>query len=261
MRVMTNYSGTDPYKTCETCVVKDWCGRRCGKVALPNDYALNPECSGYIMLEQAIKLSGIPKEYRYANLSTYNISPENEIQRGIVEVLLDNPVKLVKTGTNVALFNYNTGTGKTFTACAIANEFIIKACTNPDWFDFENPMALYVNYGDWANEIRAAHQRHKPELYDEMYMNIDRMKEVPLLILDDIGSGRITDVIRDLTYDIINKRKEEQKATIYTSNLVDEMMRQDDALGQRIMSRVMFNTTAINLVGRDRRKNCVTSEK
>ncbi|MNP78055.1 Primosomal protein DnaI [compost metagenome] len=87
-----------------------------------------------------------------------------------------------------------------------------------------------------------------------MYNNIDKMKEVPLLVLDDIGSGRITDVIRDLTYDVIDKRKEEQRSTIYTSNLVDSILKQQESnLGEVIVSRIMYNAVHIGLGGRDRR--------
>lgn len=245
--------GTDPYKTCECCMVKKWCSRRNGTAALPNNYKLNPECSGFIMLEQAFKLSGIPKEYRHAIKSTYTFEPDNESQRDKVEYLLENPVDIITSGTNVTLFHNNKGTGKTYTACSIANEFIFKTCMNPKWFDYENPLALYVKFGDWSNEIRKAHQVQDSALFEQMYSNIDKMKEVPLLVLDDIGSGRITDVIRDLTYDVIDNRKENQRSTIYTSNFVDSILKQGSNLGEVIVSRIMYNAVHIGLGGRDRR--------
>lgn len=248
---MTNTK--EPYKTCDICSVKDWCGRRNGTSALPKDYALNPQCTGYVMLEQAIKLSKIPTEYRNANLHSFNVDSDNEVHFPRIKHILSKPIEFVRTGMNVALFHNNKGTGKTYTACAIANQFIYKACVNPELFDYENPLALYVKFGDWSNEIRKAHQVQDSVLYEEMYNNIDKMKEVPLLVLDDIGSGRITDVIRDLTYDVIDKRKEEQRSTIYTSNLVDSILKQESNLGEVIVSRIMYNAVHIGLGGRDRR--------
>ncbi len=57
----------EPYVTCTQCVVRDWCQRRNGTTPLPQDYTINPECSGYILLNQALKLSQIPLEYQNAN--------------------------------------------------------------------------------------------------------------------------------------------------------------------------------------------------
>lgn len=243
----------DPYDTCEVCVVKEWCGRRSGKVPLPANYAFNPECSGFIMLERALELSGIPPEYRNANLNTFMIDDDNREHSKTLIATMQYPVEMVESGVNIALFHHNKGTGKTFAACAIANEYIYKTCMNPNLFDFENPLAMYVEFGDWSNEIRRAHQVGDPELYDRMYNRIDKMKDVPLLILDDIGSGRITDVIRDLTYDVINRRKVQQLSTIYTSNFVDATLRGDSYLGEMIVSRMLYNTRVILLGGRDRR--------
>lgn len=245
--------GNDPYKTCDGCVVKDWCDRRNGTKPLPNRYELNSECGGYIMLERAIELSNLPREYRNANLRSFDVDSDNDTQYPMIELYLKNAVDAVKNGVNIAFIHHNKGTGKSFSACALTNEFIYKTCTNPEWFDYENPVALYVKFGDWCNEIRRAHQEQRPEAFELMYSKIDQMKKVPLLVLDDIGSGRITDVIRDLTYDVIDKRKEEQKSTIYTSNFVDSILSQDDRLGEIIVSRMMYRTIVIDLGGRDRR--------
>lgn len=245
--------GVNPYETCKTCVVREWCGRRSGKVPLPSNYAVNPECSGYIMLERALELSEIPPEYRLASLNTFTIDADNKDQSKKLIAFMQYPVETVEGGENICLFHRNKGTGKTFSACAIANEYIYKACMDPNKFDFENPLALYVEFGDWSNEIRRAHQVHDSTLYEQMYSRIDKMKEVPLLILDDIGSGRITDVIRDLTYDVINRRKVQQLSTIYTSNFVDATLRGEGYLGEMIVSRMLYNSTAILLGGKDRR--------
>ncbi|MDN9010710.1 ATP-binding protein [Brevibacillus laterosporus] len=244
---------TAPYKTCGTCVVEQWCKRRDGSMALPKDYQYNCECNGYVMLEQAIKLSKIPLEYQRANLRSFKVDVDNEAHYPRIRYILSDPVEFVKSGMNVTLFHNNKGTGKTFTACAIANEYIYKTCLNPALFDFENPIALYVKFGDWSNEIRHAHQVGDSVLFEQMYNNIKQMKNVPLLIMDDIGSGRITDVIRDLTYDVIDKRKEELRSTIFTSNYVDSILKQDSHLGEVIVSRLMYNAVHIGLGGRDRR--------
>lgn len=243
----------DPYVTCADCVVREWCGRRSGKVPLPADYPFNNECSGYILLERALELACIPPEYRYASLSTFKIDQDNSNCAKTIVAALQHPVELVDEGINLAFLHPNKGTGKTFAACAIANEYIYKTCMNPDRFDFETPLVMYVEFGDWSNEIRRAHQVGDPYLFEKMYNRIDKMKQVPLLILDDIGSGRITDIIRDLTYDVINRRKVQKLSTIYTSNFVDSVLKRNEYLGEMIVSRMLYNTRVLPLGGRDRR--------
>ncbi|MEK5436067.1 MULTISPECIES: ATP-binding protein [Paenibacillus] len=243
----------DPYVTCESCVVKDWCGRRNRSVPLPPNYLLNAECSGFVMLEQALKLSRIPKEYRNANLRNFKFDDDNGLFQKQITGFLQRPLNVVEKGFNLALFHQNKGTGKTYTACAIMNEFIYKGCMNPEIFDFENPLALYIKFNTWANKNR---DRYRDDaMYEESLRDMEQMREAPLLVLDDIGSGRITPVIRDLLYDVIDYRKEEQKSTIYTSNFVDSVLRQDAYLGGIIVSRMMYNTVLIDLGGRDKRQS------
>jgi DNA replication protein DnaC len=243
----------DPYRTCVECPVKEWCGRRNGTSPLPKDYNLNPECNGFIMLSRAIELSRIPKEYRNANLRSFVVDKDNETHAPLLIETMTRPVDMVREGFNIALLHNNKGTGKTFAACAIANEFIYKTCMDPEWFDFENPLALYVKFNRWANNNRDRYR--DDDLYDETIRDMEQMREVPLLILDDIGSGRITPIVRDLIYDVIDYRKEEQKSTIYTSNFVDSVLRQKDYLGDIIVSRMLYRTVVIDLGGRDRRKD------
>ncbi|MGG1263785.1 ATP-binding protein [Brevibacillus laterosporus] len=246
----------NPYSTCHSCVVRDWCGRRSGDIPLPSDYPLNRQCSGYIVLERALELARIPKEYRSARRLNYELTPSTNEEKLMAEKLkrfLDNPVGMVENGVNLALLHPNKGTGKTYTACAIANEFIYRTCMNPEWFDFENPLALYIKFNRWANNNR---DRYRDDtMYEETLRDMEIMRETPLLILDDVGSGRITPIIRDLIYDVIDYRKEEQKSTIYTSNMVDSALRRDDCLGEIIVSRMMYKSVVIGLGGKDRREN------
>ncbi len=242
----------DPYVTCESCVVKDWCGRRNNSVLLPPNYLLNAECSGFVMLEQALRLSRIPKEYRNANLRNFKFDDDNKQHQKKINSFLERPLAAVEKGFNLALIHTNKGTGKTYTACAIMNEFIYKGCMNPEIFDFENPLALYIKFNTWANKNR---DRYRDDaMYEESLRDMEQMREVPLLVLDDIGSGRITPVIRDLLYDVIDIGRK-NRSLLYTSNFVDSVLHQDAYLGGIIVSRMMYNTVLIDLGGRDKRQS------
>lgn len=244
----------DLFPTCPECVVKDWCKLRSGEVKLPPDY-MPSFCIGYEKLNRALELAKVPKEYLNANLHNYQVDSDNQEYAELIREVLKNPVGFVKSGTNLALIHQNKGTGKTWTANAVLNEFIYKVCRDPEWFDFENPVGLYVKFGAWANRQRDIYTLNDEDFTYQAHKELQHMKEVPLLVLDDIGSGRITPIIRDLIYDVIDYRKEEQKSTIFTSNFPDTVLKQDEMLGEMVVSRMFFNTMVIPLGGRDRRKD------
>lgn len=243
----------DPYATCSECLVKDWCKRRNGTAKLPDDYQYNPDCGGYILLERAVQLSKIPPEYRYANKRNYTFDADNEMYKDDLIKAFDKIDIIVQKGINIAFIHPNKGTGKTYTACTLANEFIFKACTDPNLFDYENPLVLYMKYGAWANNLRTMYQIEDKDFNLKVQKEKEQMKKVPLLIMDDIGSGRITDYIRDLTYEIIDFRKENKLSTIITTNIPLDQLRQDNYLGDIIVSRLMYNCVVFELGGRDRR--------
>lgn len=245
----------DPYATCSDCLVKEWCGRRNGKSPLPSDYDINPECNGYIMLEQAFKLSRISSEYRHANRDRFTYSEDNERFKSYFEGIFDTINEQVAKGNNLAFIHPSKGTGKTYTAISFAMEYLLNNVMNPDLFDFENPLVLYMKYGTWANDLRQVYQLNDEDYSLKILRDMKKMKEVPVLILDDIGSGRLTKYIRDLTYDLIDYRKENKLSTFFTSNLGIAQLESEDCLGDIIVSRLLYNTTVFQLGGRDKRKD------
>lgn len=245
---------TDPYSTCGHCLVKEWCGRRNGTSPLPKDYDINPECGGYVMLEKAFELSEIPSEYRYANKNNFQFDSDNSQYRDYFMDTFDRIVELVDNGQNIAMVHPSKGTGKTHTVVTFALEYIFKTCMSTDRFDFETPLALYVKYGKWANDLRQVYQLNDEEYSAKVLRKIKKMKETPLLIIDDIGSGRLTPYVKDLTYDVIDYRKENELSTFVTTNIPISQLEQDDYLGDIITSRMLYNTFVYQLGGRDRRK-------
>ena len=91
-----------------------------------------------------------------------------------------------------------------------------------------------------------------------------RLCEVPLLILDDLGSAKASEWTEEITYRLINHRYNAMLPTIFTSNL-PPTARTDDhgrplgpdltaALGERIVSRLAEMTTLVPITGTDLRR-------
>lgn len=85
---------------------------------------------------------------------------------------------------------------------------------------------------------------------------VKRLMRIPLLLIDDLGTEKISEFTEEATYRILNERYNECRPLIITSNLpVSNPNGADlhDQLGARITSRLAQTTTVVPLGGDDRR--------
>lgn len=138
--------------------------------------------------------------------------------REFVQRFLKNP------NTQGLLFTGPVGSGKTYLACCIANS-IIKS----------GGRVMFVVVPDWLDEIRSTYDQNTKTEFTERNI-LDAAREIPLLILDDLGVHNYTEWTKNKLYSIINHRLNHQMATIITTNLsVAEL---SEHLGDRTTSRL-----------------------
>lgn len=111
------------------------------------------------------------------------------------------------------------GVGKTHIAAAIGNEVIRSG-----------GEALFILAPDLLDHLRASFAPNSPESYDELF---DRLKNTPLLILDDLGAESSTPWAQEKLFQLLNHRYLRRLPTVITSN------RPLSALEARIRSRLM----------------------
>lgn len=113
------------------------------------------------------------------------------------------------------------GSGKTFLAASIANALMQ-----------QEKQVLFVVVPDLLDQLRATYKSEENELD-----LLDTAREIPILILDDLGAHNYTEWTRNRIYSIINFRLNEQLPTVITSNLsLGEM---EEYLGARTTSRII----------------------
>jgi len=136
------------------------------------------------------------------------------------------------TRQNVAILG-PVGTGKTFTALAMARERYLTASMSMLFYPVVDVLAMLRPDGDER-------------------VTIDRLSTVPLLVLDDFGSERASPWTVEQLFAVINRRWMEERPTIVTTNHEPATLK--ETVEPRTYSRLVGEAYAIRLNGLDRRQ-------
>jgi len=124
------------------------------------------------------------------------------------------------------LFTGQVGSGKTFLACCIANALLSSG-----------KMVLFAVVPDLLDKIRSTYDSGRGAEDITEFDIMDAARQVPLLVLDDLGAHNYTDWTRNKLYSIINHRLNHCLPVIVTTNIkLDEL---EEYLGERTTSRLL----------------------
>ncbi|MCL6638664.1 MAG: ATP-binding protein [Firmicutes bacterium] len=125
------------------------------------------------------------------------------------------------------LFTGQVGSGKTFLACCIANALLQKG-----------EVLLFAVVPDLLDQIRYSFDLPRQAGAEFTEKDLTGMaREVPVLVLDDLGAHNYTEWTRNKIYGIINYRLNYSLPTVITTNLNLEEL--GEALGKRTTSRIL----------------------
>lgn len=130
------------------------------------------------------------------------------------------------------------GCGKTHLAAAIVNAMTRKGV-----------LAMFVVTPELLQSIRRGYDN--PDAARTAQAIVDSARTIDILVLDDLGSEKPSDWVREQLFVLINARYEAELPTIITSNYSTSDL--VDRLGQRIVSRLIEMTTAITMTAPDYR--------
>ena len=192
--------------------------------------------------EKLFSRARVPFAYSRDNFSTYKVTTDNQ-------TAVEAAKWSLQEGNKRGLFLYGkTGTGKTKLAAVIANEKTGRG-----------EQVLFSSVPDFLADIRASYGKNANAETMEL------ARDIPCLILDDLGAEKLTDWVGEQLFCLLNHRYNEGLQTIITSNYepetimsrlvsIDKDGRLDDTHARRIMSRIFGMCEMVCVGGKDWRK-------
>jgi DNA replication protein DnaC len=197
----------------------------------------------------------IPPRYEHCTLASFE--PGTSSLRAALEKAMsychgyphlgpDEGLGMLLTGDN--------GVGKTHLAVAVLRELMSQKGVRGQFWDFH----------ELIREIRNS---YNPETSTTELMVLEPVVETDVLLLDDLGAWKMTDWMNDTLFYLLNRRYNDKRATLITTNYQDadreKVLAADftarkeflvERIGQRLRSRLMEMCVVVSLHGPDRRQ-------
>ena len=246
----------EEYHNCLNCKNIMECKNRVKGHAYLPEVVNNQLRFGYKMCKKQEKLL---KENKYLeNIYSYNI-PEEIVKASMKDIYVDDPnrIEIIKW-INKFIKNYEKsekglylsgsfGSGKTYLLSAMFNELAK-----------QNVKSAIIFWPEFLVDLKNSMRN------DDFGEKLNRIKKVPLLLIDDIGAEATTSWSRDdILCPILQYRMQEKLPTFFTSNLSIELLEKhlasskdgiEEVKAKRIIERINQLTDKLDLVSKNYRK-------
>lgn len=244
-------------ETCDHCVGLNFCSKSIVghylDLYVDDKYLMEQmrKCRYQVKKDSLIAHRKFYKEFdakeEYLTIDVAQIDPDNETDD--YKKAMQKALKFVNSPEKGLFLYGQPGVGKTYLMAAITNELTKKG-----------RFVSFVNVPKYLSELKMLFK--DGEAFDR---KIRSMKQVDILVLDDIGGESVTAWSRDeILLPLLDERMEKGKITLFTSNysmseLLDRLtvtnntMREPMA-AKRLLDRIKALSTEVFIKGSSRRK-------
>ena len=217
---------------------KCWYTSACGKYGSPE---CNASCIRYMEMDFLMQNSGIPRNKQYSVLLTPS---KQDVQAFVtLKEIKDDIIAFVENGESVYIYSHNFGNGKTTWAIKLMQKYFDKVWAGNGF----RCRGIFIHVPTFLTKIKEGISR-KDEDFETLK---SRLMTVDLVIWDDIAATKLGDFDHANLLTYIDQRKLNQLSNIYTGNLDQDELQ--EALGNRLASRVWNDSIRVKFVGADRR--------
>ena len=189
------------------------------------------KCYEQHKLNNKLKFAQIPSEFQGYKIKDFNINIYNEKNKNAALIAKKAAIEFVnkfdefqKGGKGLYFYSEIKGSGKTRLACSIGNALINMYFKN----------VRFITTINLLDKLKSTFDKNKTSeslTYDKL---IQEIKNVEILILDDIGVEVASEWAKEAFYSILNDRMTYKKVTIFTSNCKYEDLMYDERIIERI---------------------------
>lgn len=219
---------------------KCWFNGKCSKYGTEQ---CNCGCKIYFQYYYLVNLANIPPNKQHPNELRLNAGADIAKYKYLSKVK-DNINEFVADGCNLYLYSENPGNGKTTWAIKLMSKYFSNIISN----NGTRCRGLFLNVDEFLMQKKA--QINNPNhRFREMELLIPT---VDLVVWDDIGISKLKEYDHQILFPLINTRILNNKANIFTSNVIDEQLYHN--IGARLGNRILDTSTIVEFTNPPQRK-------
>lgn len=181
------------------------------------------------IMNKKLEFANIPEEFRDLTVNSFDINvystEEFRVKSATAKKaavnFIKNYEKFKEEGKGLYFYSEIKGSGKTRLMASIGNALI----------KTKRIGVKYVTTIDLLNEIKKTFNKDSNISESEL---LEAIKQVEVLILDDVGVEDPSAWVKTTFYSILNGRMISKKVTLFTSNSTIDELRHDDRIRNRI---------------------------